>query len=181
MGGPVTGGRALELGCGRGVGIETILRTFEARVVDAFDLDPTMVARARRRSARHDARVRLWIGDATTLPVASATYDAVFDYGILHHVPDWRRVLDEVARVLKPGGRFYGEEVLAPFATHPLVTRFFDHPTADRFTGSQFADALVTAGLTSVRQRRIGRVFAWFVATKPAASIPPGRATTATV
>ena len=36
----------------------------------------------------------------------------MFDFGIIHHVPQWRRALAEVARVLKPGGRFYAEEVL---------------------------------------------------------------------
>ncbi len=52
MGGPMRGGRALEVGCGRGVGVELILDRFGATEVDALDLDPEMVERARRRLAR---------------------------------------------------------------------------------------------------------------------------------
>ena len=56
LGGPVAGGRALEVGCGRGVGVEIILDLFGAGSVDAFDLDPDMVAQARARHARREAR-----------------------------------------------------------------------------------------------------------------------------
>jgi len=56
MGGPMRGGAALEVGSGRGVGTELILDMFGADRVDAFDLDPDMVERARRRLApRGDA------------------------------------------------------------------------------------------------------------------------------
>ena len=44
MGGPMEGGSALEIGCGRGVGVQLILDLFGADAVDAFDLDPRMVA-----------------------------------------------------------------------------------------------------------------------------------------
>lgn len=40
LGGRVEGGRVLELGCGRGVGTEIILRRFGAAEVHAFDIDP---------------------------------------------------------------------------------------------------------------------------------------------
>ena len=47
MGGPVPGsGKALEIGCGRGVGAKLILDMFAASNVDGVDLDPRMIARA---------------------------------------------------------------------------------------------------------------------------------------
>ncbi|HBY59102.1 MAG TPA: SAM-dependent methyltransferase, partial [Solibacterales bacterium] len=67
MGGPVRGGKALEVGCGRGVGTELILDLFEAGTVEAFDLDPRMVALARRRLAARGHRVRLWVGDGCAM------------------------------------------------------------------------------------------------------------------
>jgi trans-aconitate methyltransferase len=67
MGAPVAGRKALEMGCGRGVGVELILDRFGAASVDAFDANPRMIALARRRLCGREAQVRLWIGDAADL------------------------------------------------------------------------------------------------------------------
>lgn len=167
LGGRLDGGRALEVGCGRGVGVEAILDDFGANRVDAFDLDPRMVARARRRLAERGGRVALWVGDATAIPVADGRYDAVFDFGIVHHVPDWRAALGEVARVLRPGGRLYAEEALAPLIMHPVVRRLLDHPAVDRFDHRGFIDGLGASGLRVVAERRMrGGWFGWYVAEK---------------
>jgi len=166
MGGRMRGGTALELGCGRGVGADLILDLFGARAVDGFDLDQRMVALARRRHRDRPA-VRPWTGDATAIPVAGETYDAVFDFGILHHVPDWRAGLREVHRVLKPRGRFYAEEVLRSFILNPIVRRTLRHPEFDRCDHTEFQEGLREAGLAPLAVRTIGRGFAWFVAERP--------------
>ena len=168
MGGAMHGGTALELGCGRGVGAELILRRFGAERVDGFDLDPRMVRRARRRMRRHGGRARFWVGDATAIAAPDGAYNAVFDFGIIHHVPEWRAAIAEVWRVLAPGGRFYAEEVLAPAIRRSR--HLFSHPQADRFDAEQFEAALVQAGLVLVARQSLGRWFAWFVATKPAST-----------
>ena len=103
LGGAVAGGRALEIGCGQGTGVEIILDHFGAARVDAFDLDPKMFRRAKQRLARRGDRVDLWVGDVTAIPAEADIYDAVFDVAIIHHVPDWRAALREVHRVLRPG------------------------------------------------------------------------------
>jgi ubiquinone/menaquinone biosynthesis C-methylase UbiE len=169
MGGPMRGGAALEVGCGRGVGTQLIFDLFGAGTVDAFDLDPRMVALARARLVHYGARTRLWVGDAASIAVPDSTYDAVFDFGIIHHIPRWRRALTEIHRVLKPGGRFYAEEVLGPFIRHAVSRRLFDHPEADRFDAATFRDALARAGLVPGAPRELWHSFAWFVATKPVA------------
>ncbi len=168
MGGPVSGGRALEIGCGRGVGTRLILEVFGADSVDAFDLDPRMVAQARKRLARHGPRVRLWVGDAAAIAAPDASYDAVFDFGIVHHVPEWRRALAEVERVLKPGGRFYAEEMLRRFILHPITRRLLVHPEHDRFDSSDFIRGLREAGLEAVASWQLWDMAGWFVARKPA-------------
>ena len=162
MGGPMRGGSALELGCGRCVATALILDLFGADRVDAFDLDPRMVVRARRRLAARASSVRLWVGDATTIAAPDGAYDAVFDFGIVHHIPDWRQALSEVGRVLKPGGRFFAEEALAPLIRHSRY--FLRHPQDDRFDASDFGTALRDAGLEPVESRELWRAFAWFVA-----------------
>lgn len=166
MGGPATGERCLEIGCGRGVGTEIVLERFGAAEVDAFDLDPDMVEQARARLGA-DPRVRLWVGDTTDIDAPDGSYDAVFDFGIVHHVPDWRRALAEVHRVLRPGGRFYAEEVLARFIHHPVWRRLLEHPQEDRFDAAGFAHGLEGQGFRLVASRELFGQFGWFVADKP--------------
>lgn len=167
MGGPMHGGRALEIGCGRGVGTRLILDLFHANSVDAFDLDPRMAELARTRLAPQDAKVRLWVGDASAISAPRASYDAVFDFGIIHHIPEWRRALAEVYRVLKPGGLFYAEEVLRPFIVHPVIRRLLEHPQSDRFDSADFTHALIASGLEPLAPEVLWGAFAWFIARKP--------------
>ena len=166
MGGAMAGGRALEVGCGRGVGIELILQLFGADTVDAFDLDPRMVEQARKRLSRYGARTRVWVGDVCAIDAPDATYDAVFDFGIIHHVSQWRRALAEVHRVIKPGGRIYAEEVLDQFIYHPAARRLLDHPMEDRFDAAAFALELERTGFHSIVTEELWGQFGWFVARR---------------
>jgi len=168
MGGACADGNALEIGCGRGVGIELILDLFGARHVDAFDVDPEMVSLARARTAKHGERVRVWQGDAASIASPDAQYDAVFDFGIIHHVPEWRKAVQEVFRVLKPGGRFYVEEMLARFIENPIGRRFFAHPHEDRFDCRGFEHALAESGFKIAASHNGLGLVAWFIAVKPA-------------
>jgi ubiquinone/menaquinone biosynthesis C-methylase UbiE len=166
MGGPMQGGTALEIGCGRGVGVEIILDLFGAERVDAFDLDPRMVDRAQKRLERRGSKVRLWKGDATAIPADDGHYDAVFDFGIIHHVPRWRNAISEVRRVLRPGGRFYAEEMFQSFLSRFLVQRLLEHPREDRFDHDQFSRALVDTGLEIVTSSQVWGAGGWFVAQR---------------
>lgn len=166
MGGPMNGGRALEVGCGRGIGTEIILDLFGADHVDAFDLDPDMVRLARKRLSRFGDKVKLWTGDLMSIPSAENIYDAVFDFAIIHHIPDWRKALEKVHRLLKPGGRFYAEEVFEKFTTHPFWRRILDHPEQGRFNHDQFRDALEQCGFRVKESNELWQQFGWFVADK---------------
>ncbi len=143
LGGRVEGLAALEIGCGRGVGTELILSRFGARSVHAVDIDEHMVAKAIRRMARFPAdRVRVEVADVTALPCADEAYDAVFDFGILHHVPDWQSGVAEIRRVIRPGGRFFFEEVTATALRKRLYRSLTVHPTDNRFTPHEFTAEL---------------------------------------
>ena len=151
---PLTGLRVLEIGCGRGVGAE-ILLSLGAAHVTAFDFDPRMVALARDRLARHAGRSTTFVGDAEHISAPDGVFDAVVDYGILHHVPDWEQGLREVARVLKRGGVFYFEDILKGFTSARLVQAVFDHPQVTQFGSGQFRAGLEAAGLRVVKWRQV--------------------------
>jgi len=66
----------------------------------------------------------------------------VFDFAIIHHVENWRLALAEVARVLRPGGRFYFDEVTSTALARPTYRKLFTHPEHDRFSAGQLMGAL---------------------------------------
>lgn len=149
LGGKLTGLRVLEIGCGRGVGTEIILERFEAGEVHAFDLDPDMVRLARERLVRYSSdRVRLFAGDAENIEAPDESFDAVVDFGIIHHCPNWQRAVAEVRRVLKPGGKFFFEEVTKQALDRWFYRTFLEHPSENRFTASQFVAEVESRGIT---------------------------------
>jgi ubiquinone/menaquinone biosynthesis C-methylase UbiE len=166
MGGPLTGAHVLETGCGPGFGIDLLYRQFKAASVDAFDLDPKMIALVRQRKRTGGHRTRLWVGNLRHIPVQDASYDAVANFGAIHHVVRWRQALAEIHRVLKPGGRFFCEEILSPYITHPLLGRLMDHPQEDRFDTPQFIFALQQKGFRIHAYRQLANLYLWVVAIK---------------
>ncbi len=145
---PLDGNNVLEIGCGQGFGIELILTHFSAASVTGIDLDPEMIARAQRRIQPFRDRATASIGDVTAIDAPDQAFDAVFDFGIIHHVPIWQHAVREVRRVLKPGGLFLFEEVSKQALDRWIYRTFFDHPTDNRFTRSQFVDELKAQGFS---------------------------------
>ena len=90
--------RVLEIGQGPGELSERIQRELDLEVV-AIDISERMVELARARGV--DARV----GDVQSLPFPDGAFDLVVAAWMLFHVPDLDRGLEEIVRVLEPGGR----------------------------------------------------------------------------
>ena len=73
-------------------------------------------------------RLTLYVGDAAAINEPDASYDAVFDFAIIHHIPNWKDAVAEVARVLKPGGKFFFEEVTSHALERWFYRKFLEHP-----------------------------------------------------
>ena len=157
LGGTTRGGTVLEIGCGRGAGIEVILRQFNPAHVCGLDLDPLQIERARRRlQGKYPGRITLMQGDAERLPFANTSFDVVFDFGALHHVPNWQRGIAEIRLVLKPGGTFFFEEVTRVALERWIYRRFLEHPAENRFSEAEFTTEVESHGLkTAGPLRRI--------------------------
>ena len=142
------GARVVEIGCGRGVGMQLILRLFEPASAEALDIDPRMIRLTQRRlRAYPPERVQAKIADVHKLPYADGSIDAIFDFGVLHHLEEWKSGLSEVSRVLKRGGYFYIEEYFPALYANAFFGRLLAHPTEDRFQAEEFRTALSEGGL----------------------------------
>ena len=97
-------GRALDAGCGRGLYTQVLKQV--ADEVDAIDFDPGHVEAQTRRLAPPDrGRVRLRVGSVDDLPYEDKSFDLAVHCEVLEHVEDDAKVLSELARVVKHGGR----------------------------------------------------------------------------
>jgi SAM-dependent methyltransferase len=73
--------------------------------------------------------------------------DAVFNFGIVHHLEDWEKGIQEIARILKSGGAFYFEEIYPALYANMITRRLVAHPTENRFYSQEYRTALVKSGL----------------------------------
>ena len=143
-----TGGLLAEIGwilerVGGGIGI-AINPSHEV----GLDLDEDMVRRARRRLAGYGPeRLELCLGDVTRIDAADQAFDAVVNFAAIHHVPDWQAAVAEIYRVLKPGGRFFFQEVTARWILRWPYRTLFKHPMENRFSGQQFIAELQRQGI----------------------------------
>ncbi|HVE69378.1 MAG TPA: class I SAM-dependent methyltransferase [Solirubrobacteraceae bacterium] len=110
--------RALDLGCGSG-NVTRHLIALGAEVT-AADVSPAFLKVVARRFG--PAVRTLELNGIDLAGVDDAGFDLVTAYSVLHHVPDYLRLLDEVARVLRPGG--------AAYLDHEVTEAFWD-PASD--------------------------------------------------
>ncbi|WP_028459186.1 cyclopropane-fatty-acyl-phospholipid synthase family protein [Chloroflexus sp. Y-396-1] len=101
-------GRAIDLGCGTGRACIWLARA--GWQVDGIDFVPEAIAIARERVAVAGVadKVRLFVADATRLDFLTEPYDLAIDVGCGHGFsePELNAYLDEVRRLLRPGGLF---------------------------------------------------------------------------
>ena len=97
------GKRILEIGVGMGSDyLEWLKAGAEAT---GIDISEASINRARERCERHGLRADLRVADAEDLPFADASFDIAVAMFVMSVVPDPQRVLDQMRRVVKRGGR----------------------------------------------------------------------------
>jgi len=142
------GAIVLEVGCGRGAGAYLIKKKFQPGLLQAMDLDIGMIQRAQKHlSPAQKDGISFYAGDVIRLPYRDETLDAIFGFGVLHHVSDWQRALVEIARVLKPGGNYFFEELYPSLYQNFITKQILLHPTQNRFLSHHIKQALKASGL----------------------------------
>ena len=146
-----SGTNILELGCGRGAGAGLILKEFRPALLHASDLDIDMIHKAEHYlSPEEKEKTFLFVGDAVRIPYKDCAMDAVFIFGVLHHVFDWRAALAEIARVLKNNGLLFFEELYPSLYQNFITKRILLHPKHGRFVSSDLKAELDKVNLSLI-------------------------------
>lgn len=155
------GDRVLDVACGPGNFTREFGRAAGADGLSVgIDASPTMLARGGADNARADlGNVALVRGDATALPFTDGSFDCVCCFAALHLFADPFAGLDEMRRVLGPGGR-----IAIMTSIRRQVTVKPMKPVVERLSGmrvfepDEITGALADRGFTDVRRRVSGLV-----------------------
>jgi ubiquinone/menaquinone biosynthesis C-methylase UbiE len=132
------GKRALDVGCGSGYGAAEL--SYRAAAVTGIDLAADAVTYAKTHYTA--ANVRFAQASAGCLPFAPRTFDLVTAFEVIEHLQDWRALLAESRRVLRPDGVFL---VSTPNKTYYAESRAKEGPNpfhTHEFEFEEFRDAL---------------------------------------
>lgn len=102
-------GLALEIGPGPGyLGLEWLQKTNGSRL-EAIEISRNMIALAEKNAKLYglEERVQYVLGNAMDMPFEDNRFDAVFSNGSLHEWEDPQKIMCEIHRVLRPGGRLF--------------------------------------------------------------------------
>lgn len=134
----------LDLACGTGTLAIWVKLCMPSASVSGVDGDPKILTRAMRKARGSGVDIAFAWGFATQLPYAAASYDRVLSSLFFHHLShsDKKRAIQEVLRILKPGGEFHvadwGRPHNALMRALFLIVRALDgfENTRDNVTGN---------------------------------------------
>lgn len=141
----------LDVGCGTGRLLRAAQESFPGARLEGVDAAEGMIEQA-KSSPAGSGRITFQVATAERLPFPDAQFDLVFSTMTFHHWADRQRAMAEIARVLKPGGRW----VFADFVPTG-VTRYFTRLFRMRqFPERERLDAMLA--LARLRVVAVGRV-----------------------
>ena len=137
----------LEIGCGNGNGTKLIKKYLNPLQITAIDLDEKMIQIAQEKVEDESTTFRVM--DASILDFPDNSFDAIFDFCIIHHIPDWKNCIGELRRVLKNGGNLIVEEFsIDTFSGFPgrLYRPLLLHPYEQMFSTEEFMQHIEHVG-----------------------------------
>ncbi|MDJ0706511.1 MAG: methyltransferase domain-containing protein [Leptolyngbyaceae cyanobacterium MO_188.B28] len=139
----------LDIGCGTGRLLDRLAHDFPALQGTGLDLSLEMIRQA-RANKRHRPRLIFIQGVSHAMPFTDNQFEAAFSTISFLHYPDPQRVLQEVNRVLQPGGKFYLVDFTVPEWKTKEPRRFLS-PVSVHFYSRQAREGMgAEAGFTCI-------------------------------
>lgn len=167
------GKRILEIGCG--AGIDSCEFASNGAIMTSVDFTEIAAKLTRDLTRKYNGQAARC--SATILPFKTGTFDVVYSYGVIHHIPDIDSVLAEITRILKPGGMFMGmvynkdsllyaylmyhygikEGLIKNMSEEALISHFSERregcPYTKAYTTSELSELLTKHGFTGLDVR----------------------------
>ena len=161
-------GEGLEIGAGLGGLTAQLLTLYPQFRMVATDTDVERVGMAEQVLSGFGQRASVQRADATALPFPDGRFDLVVSAAMLHHVIEWDKALAEAVRVLRPGGKLVGYDMLN---TAPArLMRVGERQGTTLLHPGQLKTTLDHLGLTALQTRSaLAGTVMRFSARKPAA------------
>lgn len=153
----------LEIGVGMGADHLEWAKS-HPRSLTGIDLTERAVAFTRERLGIYGLSSDVRQGDAERLPFSDDSFDIVYSWGVLHHSPDTPRAVDEVYRVLRPGGAakimVYNRRSIVGLLLWIRYALLAGRP--GRSLGEVYSEQLESPGTKAYTEQEIRRIFAKF-------------------
>lgn len=147
----------LDLGCGTGEMLHLLRQENQEAELEGVDLSCNMIARAREKKI---SGASFTAGDAENLPYAAGDFDMVCCVQSFHHYPDPKKALEEVYRVLRPGGVFvlcdmYVANPVVRWIENTFVLRALRLGDVHTYGREEICALLEKTGFSSVTWQRV--------------------------
>ncbi len=151
--------RLLDIGCGTGRFATRVLERWPRTQVWGLDLSEGMLGQGQAHCPEVGSRLHLVRGDSERLPFADDVFDVVTCTHSFHHYPRQERVIAEMHRVLRPGGRLLlidgDRDGLWGRLVFDVFVVLMEGPVR-HLAGAAFRDLFGRLGFADIRQRRRG-------------------------
>lgn len=145
--GAMRGAAVLDVGAGEGFLAQALAYRLGARVVVALDAIPKQIWSAAARC--RDKRLRFVIGNASDLPYESESFDVVTCHLVLHHIEPLAPVIEEISRILRPGGKAI---IMEPSPLMGMIVHDQVSENEAAIPASKVRKAFRDAGLVDIQQ-----------------------------
>ncbi len=153
--GKITPNRLIDIGCGPGAFLSLVAERYPEIQLNALDLSEEMIRETRERLP--DSAIAT-VGDAECMPLESGQYQAVTCNMSIHHYPHPQEAVNEMYRILQPGGRLILNDMDCIPPVRWAANRIFPHlkgGDVKMYTRQEILEMLKKAGFRQTEYRKI--------------------------